>query len=41
MEKVNLYQGCNCITRYWVYDEEHDCIAYGKITEDEIDGRKT
>ena len=26
-----FYCGNDCITRYWVWNEEHNCIAYGRI----------
>lgn len=26
------YIGSNCITRYWIWNEEHDCISYAMIT---------
>jgi len=32
-----LYYGNDCVTRYWVYNEEHRCIAYAHI-ESPYDG---
>ena len=29
--KVIVYYGNDCITKYWIWNEEHNCIAYGKI----------
>jgi hypothetical protein len=28
---------CNDGLDYWVHNDEHDCISYGKIAEDEPD----
>lgn len=30
---VTIYYGNHCLTKYWIWNEEHNCIAYGKITD--------
>jgi hypothetical protein len=33
-EKVMVYIGNDCVTQYWIHNDEHNCIAYGKIEND-------
>jgi hypothetical protein len=30
-ETGDVYYGASCLTKYWIYNDEHKCIAYGKI----------
>jgi hypothetical protein len=36
-----VYYGPDCVTRYWIYNNEHNCIAYGKMDEDNPVKEKT
>jgi hypothetical protein len=33
-EKEMVYVGNDCVTQYWVHNDEHNCIAYGKIVNE-------
>lgn len=40
-EKETVYHGSSCVTKYWIWNEEHNCIAYGKIKKYEPSDRFT
>lgn len=29
--KVSLYHGNECVSKYWIWNKEHNCIAWSKI----------
>lgn len=38
--KETIYYGNNCVTKYWIWNEEHNCIAYGEITSKTLKEKK-